>query len=118
MSRVKHEGLRLYDAALTYIEHHPSEWNQEAYRCNTGMCIAGHIAITLAGGELINPSDPTDEYLRPIKGEPKWDHETLISERAKRLLGTAYIPGMFDSFNDLDSLRNYREEAARKVGEW
>lgn len=83
---------------LAQIERTPSEWNQGAYRCGSGMCFAGW-AATLAGGQwLTSPYDLAwDEFLRPEPEDGPFDvrgDETLIhgpavhaSTRARRLLG-------------------------------
>lgn len=114
----QHKGLRLLDAALTYIEYHPNEWDQKTYRCGTGMCLAGHIAVTIAGGELKRPQDRTNDILRRTQGEAwSYGEGTSIAARARNLLGDAYIPGMFDAFNSLSDLHYYREVAAKQLGE-
>lgn len=114
-----HQGLRLYDEALVYIENHPKEWTQASYRCNTGMCIAGHIAVTIAGGEHSNPFDELDDELvaTPEEARETWNYTIPTSTRARTLLGDAYVPGMFDAGNNLAQLKNYRDIAARQVGE-
>lgn len=42
--------------ALAYINTHRKEWKQEVWRCGTGMCLAGHVALTL------NPARPVVPY--------------------------------------------------------
>lgn len=117
----QHQGLRLLDAALTYIEFHPGEWNQRFYRCGTGMCLAGHIALTMAGGILADPRNSESDTLLAVSSDedPYYDYKlrivTTIAERAKSLLGEAYIPGMFDAGNSLSTLKRYRQQAVERV---
>lgn len=117
-----HTGLKLLDSALTYIEFHPGEWNQRAYRCGTGMCLAGHVAITLAGGKLADPrisdseallAEAVDEY--DTYFDYKHRKVTSIADRARHLLGDAYVPGMFEASNSLHDLRRYRQQAIEQV---
>lgn len=117
-----HTGLKLLDAALTYIEFHPSEWDQRVYRCRTGMCLAGHIAITMAGGKLADPrisdsdtllAEAIDKYTTYF--DYKHRKVTAIADRARLLLGDAYVPGMFNAENSLSQLRDYRQKAIEQV---
>ena len=119
----EHEGLKLLDAALTYIEFHPKEWNQRVYRCKTGMCLAGHIALTMAGGVLADPRLPESDSLLAVLSDDKdfvyrdYRRREVISiaDRARALLGAAYVPGMFDASNNLSNLRSYRNKAVEQV---
>lgn len=49
-------GLALLDAVIEHIEKHPETWNQEHYRCKTGMCVAGW-ACEMTGGRWIEGPD-------------------------------------------------------------
>lgn len=49
MTRV---DLELLDAALAAIDADPQSWNQDYWRCSTGMCLAAH-AATVAGAKWI-----------------------------------------------------------------
>ena len=43
-------NVPLLRKTLEHIEAHPEQWNQEFWRCGTGMCFAG-TACDLDGGE-------------------------------------------------------------------
>lgn len=84
------------DEALAHIEANPREWDQAHYRCETGMCLAGHVAI-LAAGKWAGPVN-NREIANLLIAEPDddpeyvWDCDrvgaTVISvhDRARRLL--------------------------------
>jgi len=113
-------GLALLDAAISHIEAHPETWAQDVYRCRTGCCLAGHIAL-LAGGRWASslPADehmarePGDEDLGGYCCEPGLTH---VADRARRLLGfSEYMPdgrSLFRGQNTLDDIRAMRDELA------
>ena len=49
-------NVDLLQRTLTYIETHEDEWDQADWRCDTGMCFAGH-AVALAGIPLGHPDN-------------------------------------------------------------
>lgn len=50
MKTLKKDGIneKLLLETLAYIETHPQDWEQGSWRCGTGMCFAGHAALTLS----------------------------------------------------------------------
>ena len=112
-------GLDLLDAAIDHIEKHPETWDQTTWRCRTGMCLAGHIAI-LAGGRwaaatgchlVREPGEPADPYLSL--------ESVRVSCRAERLIGARILDGdeddeddrdLFDANNTLDDIKAMRDE--------
>lgn len=59
----------LLDAGIARIEENPEEWAQEAWRCRTGMCYAGHVVFA-AGGTWAIPEElvSIDVQLRSLRG--------------------------------------------------
>jgi hypothetical protein len=112
-------GLDLLDAAIDHIEKHPETWDQTTWRCRTGMCLAGHIAI-LAGGRwaaatgchlVREPGEPADPYLSL--------ESVRVSCRAERLIGARILDGdeddeddrdLFDANNTLDDIKAMRDK--------
>lgn len=86
MKTLKRDGIngKLLLETLAYIETHPEEWNQEQWRCQTGMCFAGHAALTAGGAR---PLVPLTKELKKIIDKPWTDRS--IEERDK-----------VDEFND------------------
>lgn len=121
-------GLALLDAAIAQIEAHPETWNQEVYRCGTGMCVAGWIC-ELAGGRWLEGADG----IAPDALEPEsYDESWLISQwhgraavnapdRACTLLGTRDIfsvgplgASLFSGLNSLADIKTIRDELAAR----
>mgnify|MGYP001587222180 CR=1 FL=1 len=107
-------NVDLLDRTLAHIEANPEEWEQTAYRCDTGMCFAGW-ACQLAGGRWLTP--PCDHWGDVLVAEPADDqervrsfdgvHGTVVLKRATRLLGLDFdiARDLFDVGNTLDDLR-------------
>lgn len=110
----KHKGLALLDAALTYIEHHPDEWDQGNWHCGTTACLAGHIAVTIAGGRWYSP-EGTSMLLHYDSVLDDYNHSPGVDERARRLLGDAYVAGMFEGHHTFEDLLEIRETAKKQV---
>lgn len=94
-------GLDLLDAAIAHIEAHPETWEQGAWRCKTGMCLAGWTA-ELAGGQWLaepghraahllaaEPDDPPGHVIPTTTGRDG----IPVAARAERLLGARVVPG-------------------------
>jgi hypothetical protein len=93
-------NVELLKAALDYIKTHPDEWEQENWRCDSGMCFAG-VGSQLAGGRWLMPSDsPHAAYLIPepddaeediyeVRVDPFGERQRVVHarQRAKRLFG-------------------------------
>ena len=113
------ERKKLAYDTLDYIKAHPEDWNQETWRCSTGMCYAGWLA-TLAGGTWLYPDPDNDEdygegSLVPLAGEDP-DPVTAavyddspnvhVSSRAGLLLGLSRTDALrlFDGDNKLEDI--------------
>lgn len=127
-------GLALLDAAIAHIEA-GAAWNQDDFRCGSGMCVGGWIC-ELAGGKWLtsDPDGPLAWYLVPEAED--YDIEIVTtrivddrltrapavaaSARAERLLGaparfTDLCSGertLFDGGNDLEDIKRIRNEIA------
>jgi hypothetical protein len=90
------------------------EWEQNTWRCETGMCFAGWV-VTLNGGRWLHPAgnfgafkvapediDATDHVLTDDIGQ-RW---VWPADRACRLLGLdTWDTDLFSPDNTLDDLR-------------
>lgn len=48
-------NIALLDRALAEIDGRPGEWNQTIWRCDTGMCLAGHGGAVAGARWLTDP---------------------------------------------------------------
>jgi hypothetical protein len=121
--------IALLDAAIEQIKLHPETWEQGAWRCETGMCVAGWV-VTLAGDSFAYPADSPDAALVLVpKGTSEavvWvdpEHHESIREgyelafcetRANELLGFPLYgsPAIFEPRNTLEDIERYRDEIA------
>jgi hypothetical protein len=111
-------GLDLLDAAIDHIEKHPETWEPAAYRCTTGMCLAGWIAEQPGGEWAGAPGYLDEEYLvREPEDDPDDIEEEGVhaAERAERLIGRSRcIDGgwpndLFAGSNTLDDIKAMRD---------
>lgn len=123
-------GLALLDAAIARTEAHPETWNQEDYRCETGMCVAGH-ACEIAGRKWATPaSDPlwsdcliAEDYdpralTFPIRLGDAEVRVVTAADCAARLIGHATITSagcLFGAYNTLADIKRIRDEIAAGV---
>lgn len=109
-------NVALLRETLAHIEAHPGEWDQSVYRCQTGLCFAGHAAV-LAGGRWADPGGQT--HPTSLVAEPADDADrtyavtgfgpvTHVADRATRVLGltTDQADDLFDPSNTLAYLRS------------
>lgn len=106
-------NVELLKRTLAHIEAHPKTWEQDRYRCGTGMCFAGW-AATLAGGrwviEDLTDPPPSDEAEYMV-AEPEEGGEAYgkvwAPERARRVLGLTHLQAsrLFAGQNHIDDLR-------------
>lgn len=111
-------NVALLRQTLEYIKAHPQEWDQEFYRCETGMCFAGW-AATLAGGVWAGPGD-TEMVAEPDDpADRTFDGRIHVADRAERLLGlnAEQVEDLFTPDNDLDDLECYVEKFCAEGGE-
>jgi hypothetical protein len=71
-------NVDLLRRTLAYIEEHPQEWNQRAWRCGTTACFAGH-AVILDGGRW---ADPAFDDLIARDDDPE-EHQTEVGDGLK-----------------------------------
>lgn len=91
----------LADRVLAQIKAHPETWNQEDYRCETGMCFAGW-ACELSGVQWYG--GPDEDYSDYTVGP---DGSMVPADVvARRLLGIPLSEGaeLFHFYNDLTAL--------------
>lgn len=119
------EAARL-DGAIAAIAADPRWWRQGEWRCGTGMCLAGHIAVR-AGGRWLNTEvahNEADAYLvpepedAPIDVTETWTRPdgcrdgVHAASRALRLIGLPPFEdgGLFDAGNTVEDLRRRAAE--------
>lgn len=106
----------LRHAALDAIRANPNGWDQSAWRCETGMCFAGHVA-QLAGG--VFPYDANDFRLTRVDPNPDaapvahsqivvspegLSSPIAIFARKMLKLDSGQADALFGGGNDLDDL--------------
>lgn len=100
----------LAERAIKEIEARPGEWRQERWRCDTGMCFAGHVAHV--AGAMWKSNFVTD--VRVVTPSNEVMHAATFA--AKELgLGdydpeTNRMPDLFDPDNTIDDLKELIEE--------
>lgn len=120
-------GLALLDAAIAQIEAHPETWHQGAWRCKTGMCVAGWIC-ELAGAQWAVAADaPSSSHLL-IAGPDELTGPTGYVDapmRAQHLLNfdvDDFMDGtgdeddehyLFSASNELADIKRIRDEMAK-----
>lgn len=57
---------------FAFICTHPFHWNQATWRCDTGMCFAGHAAITIAGLQPVLDLKHKDEREYAAENDFEW----------------------------------------------
>jgi hypothetical protein len=86
-------GLAALDDAIAAIEADPRNWTQRWWRCKSGMCLAGHLAVRSGGTWAHGPRSPYGTCLVPLPGEivTMKDHRSQpvvhVQDRAGRILG-------------------------------
>jgi hypothetical protein len=93
--RLTPDALALLDRALAAIDADPSTWNQRTWACETGGCIAGHIAHLVTGKtwpELV------------MYGE---DVQLIAADALG--LTAAYASGLFAASNSRRNLQAWRD---------
>lgn len=61
MTTTTRPNKKLLLETFAYICSHPGDWYQSAWRCKSGMCFAGHTAVTILGREPVVPFKLLDE---------------------------------------------------------
>ena len=118
-------NIPLLEATMAYIENNPEEWNQENWRCGSGMCFAGW-AATLNGREWASKAEHAnaanivvkpDEF--PYAGpEEVYDPEADRYEQTGRIVESVSVVAehdlglteeqtdiLFDGYNSRATLR-------------
>lgn len=96
-------NVELLDRTLAHIEAHPEEWDQGAWRCETGLCFAGTAAV-LSGAKWLHPLGHQQDHW--VRGRGSQQSEPA-AWRAQRLLGLDedQADELFAAHNTLDDLR-------------
>lgn len=128
---VELRGLPLLDLVISQIELSPDSWNQEEWRCETGMCVAGWTSH-LAGGQWAYPADGAGaSYLLSETDDVGDDVEVMArgtsrertviaaSDRAMRLLGldADTADALFRPGNTLTDIKDLRDGIAGTLGD-
>jgi hypothetical protein len=100
--------------ALKAIERNPEHWNQAEWRCGTGMCFAGFVAIE-AGAEWAEPYNAHDMDVITPEG-----HIEEVADFALKALGYTDLgnENALDAENDLFDACNTLENLKRMVDEY
>lgn len=112
-------GIDLLDEAIARIEADPARWDQEAWRCKSGCCLAGHIAEAAGGTWAYAPGRRRSHYMVAEPGDRRQDVVTgtdgrqiiAVAARAERLTGFRFI-GDEDLFAASHTLAGLRRLAA------
>jgi hypothetical protein len=101
-------NLNLLDAALARIDADPDSWNQGAWRCETGMCLAGHVAHA-AGAAWATTYDVEVGFLTvtPDGGKTTEPVSWFAAEVLGLTDGQRY--GLFDGYNTREGLQAMRD---------
>ncbi len=104
-------NVPLLRQTMAHIEAHPEEWYQGSWRCDTGMCFAGHTAI-IDGATWTYPDITDDEIfeteLVTTPGREIMPVRDYASHALGLELGEAAL--LFAASNDLDDLRQIVDE--------
>jgi hypothetical protein len=87
------DALALLDRALAAIDADPSTWKQSTWACDTGGCIAGHIAHIVTGKTW-------PELVELGQG---------VQSVATDALGLTNVRGLFESVNSRFDLQVWRD---------
>ena len=121
-------NVGLLSRVIAHIEANPEEWQQEDWRCETGMCVAGW-AVQIDGGRWFHPSpDGTvlDALLHARPGEEtaEWaecygvtDAVVTAADRAQAVLGLtdAEADSLFCASNLLDDIYEAAKDILRRA---
>lgn len=82
-------NLDLLDEAIARIEANPDEWRQGVWRCGSGCCLAGHVALAAGATWAADADDPDvseDEYEAVIpSGDVVAVHVATYAKSALRI---------------------------------
>ena len=112
-------NVDLLRRTLAHIEANPEIWNQEDYRCGSGLCFAGW-AAQLAGGRWYT-ADPNHRLAQFLVSEPADGNSELrgreffgvrvstVHPRAQRLLDLddEDAEALFHPDNTIEDLRGF-----------
>ena len=115
-------GLPLLDEGIRRIEADPSSWFKQHYRCESGMCLFGHIA-EIDGGEWAFGADedgrayylvPRDDDPVDDVGEVRGKRVVECWDRVARLLGfsAGACCDLEDGHNSLAGIKALRDRIA------
>jgi hypothetical protein len=104
--------------AIKEIEANPQEWSQEVWRCETGYCFAGFVALA-AGAQWVNPTLNEDEDDDDDNNVITPDGRILSSsDYAREVLGVgaAESAELFWGGNTISSLKYQVGQLAKRHG--
>lgn len=101
-------GLDALEDAINAIAGNPQGHKQSAWRCETGMCLAGYIAERNGGIWAHEPGGPEASFLVPLPGDAPENVRELaggkpgvhVAERARQILG--FFPELGDGGGERD----------------
>jgi hypothetical protein len=98
-------GVDLAVAALAQIEMHPETWNQQQWRCDTGMCLAGWMGQL---SDQVTWENPNDHHNFAVVGrDGAWN---TVGDWAAHALGfeDVFAPNADALFHDSNSIEDLR----------
>jgi hypothetical protein len=99
-------NVELLEKTLDHITKNPDEWNQAHWRCETGMCFAGHAAM-LAGAKWLHPQFDPDDAASAVVVAPNGERYLAGTYATAALgLGPQQCLHLFNSDNTLADLRD------------
>ncbi len=103
--------VALLDRALAFARDNPERHHQQEWRCETGECMAGHIAL-LSGAQWLLP-DVNDAHVVDPEGT-RWH----VSDYASHVAGLSLIQAddLFDSHNTLEEIEEIVKDFKNGVG--
>jgi hypothetical protein len=108
-------NLKLLDEALARIDANPDEWEQVRWRCETAMCLAGHVAHA-AGATWVAPYDSDGGWLAVTVDDGQT--KAMVGDFARDALGLrpAQADALFSATNTREGLQAMRDLLAESPG--
>lgn len=100
-------------ATLRHIKANPHEWEQQTWRCKTGMCFAGHAAI-LNGGRWLRATSVESESATVV--HPETGDLLHVQDFAMEVLGLANYQAdeLFHHENTITDLEEIIDDLAQE----
>jgi hypothetical protein len=98
-------NLDLLDQAIARIEAEPDRWNQSVWRCGTGCCLAGHVAL-IAGARWASddPAASDEDYESVLPGEGGAATHVATCARSALRMPSEWLSDLLDNAGDYREL--------------